>query len=260
MPIIQDADRTYFPAYPPPGNTAIAKYVDLTKLLSMMVNGSLFFSRLDMLEDVFEGTTPKLNERERVKRLQALGQIISPPLTEDQIVENVRAQYELEGKVRCVTCVNCWNKYEGESAALWKIYSDFGKGIMIKSSVERLTRALEKEELPIHLSEIKYIDYASEIMPDGNVVYPIIHKQKAYNFENEIRAFCILDTDENWEYPWDQEKMKSGKYLKVNVSKLIEYIVIGPFAPIWFADLISDLLQKLDFKFPVMRSKLGNRE
>jgi hypothetical protein len=49
------------------------------------------------------------------------------PLTDDEIVIKVEEQYEFEKKLKAISCVNCWNKKETESAALWKIYPTLAK-------------------------------------------------------------------------------------------------------------------------------------
>lgn len=57
MPVIYDTT----PIIRVSKDTAIAKYLDLTKFLSLLIKESLFFCRLDKLEDQFEGATAKKN-------------------------------------------------------------------------------------------------------------------------------------------------------------------------------------------------------
>ena len=154
----------------PPRETVLVKYLDLTKFLSLLYKRSLFFCRLDKLEDQFEGTTAKRNYEWRIDSWKSFRQmgLSKVPLTDDEIVIKVEEQYEFEKKLKAISCVNCWNKKETESAALWKIYSDFGKGILIKSSVLNIENALQVTPEEIRISAIKYIDYENELMPDGN--------------------------------------------------------------------------------------------
>src|SRR5690606_8123294 len=129
----------------PESNYSIAKYMDFTKFTSLLSTKSLFFCRVDKLEDHFEGTTSKLNYDRRVKyhQNQHLRSTKIPRLTEEQVIEEVKKDYETDNKMKALRCVSCWNKINKESAALWKIYSDFHKGIMIKSNIDNLNSAFD---------------------------------------------------------------------------------------------------------------------
>ncbi len=134
------------PTHYPKGNYSIVKYLDLTKFLSLLSRNELFFCRIDKLEDQFEGRLPKPNYDLRVqyqKELRDSG-FFTVEMPDDKIYESVEKSYKFNEKIRSLTCVNCWNKKADESAALWKIYSDFNKGIMIKSSISNLVKAFEK--------------------------------------------------------------------------------------------------------------------
>ncbi len=66
MPIIK---RTEFsqPLFYPERDYTVVKYVDLLKFVSILQRRSLFFCRLDKLEDQFEGTTAKANYQLRLQ-------------------------------------------------------------------------------------------------------------------------------------------------------------------------------------------------
>ena len=178
------------------------------------------------------------------------------PLTDDEIVIKVEEQYEFEKKLKAISCVNCWNKKETESAALWKIYSDFGKGILIKSSVLNIENALQVTPEEIRISAIKYIDYENELMPDGNSTFPLIHKNDAYSQENEVRLIYQIIPEIGWDYDWTKEENQNGKYIKVDLNLLIDEIIIGPFSPSWLYEMIADLIRKYNIDKPIKKSKL----
>ena len=139
MPVIKPTKHTA-PVIYPKSNYPIAKYLDLTKFTSLLSTRSVFFCRLDKLEDHFEGTTskPNLERRKELYRTQHFRSSKFKKLTEEEIEGNVKEHYEADERIKALKCVCCWNKYESESAALWKIYSDFHKGIMIKSNIDKL--------------------------------------------------------------------------------------------------------------------------
>ncbi len=224
--------------------------MDLGKFISMLTNNSLFFCRLDKLEDQFEGTTSRRNFDLRVQYYKQLRDIpfYEEPPSDEEILKMVGQTYTLQEKLKHLTCINCWNKYDQESAALWKIYSDFGKGIMIKTCVENLINSLEVEEKEIHLSKVKYIDFENELMQDGATSYPIIHKHNSYSYEEEIRMFLEVKGDSNWTYDWKQEEVEEGKYCKVDLNKLIIEIIIGPFSQKWLFNSVVEILKRFNIK------------
>jgi hypothetical protein len=185
MPIIKDST----PIFQPKTDKVIVKYLDITKLLSLLQRKKMFFCRLDKLEDQFEGTTPQTNFSSRVKWYQEMRETsyFENSLSNERINQLVEKQYNAEQWRKQFYCVNCWNAGGNESACLWKIYSDSGKGILIKSSVEKLTKSFASTNEKLYLSEIQYLDYDKESMMDGNAFFPIIHKHKAYSYEDEIR-------------------------------------------------------------------------
>jgi hypothetical protein len=253
MPIIKDTA----PVFSSDEKTLISKYIDLTKFLSLLSTKALFFCRLDKLEDQFEGTTAKKNFDLRIQWYKQTNHYMQTPLNNEQILQQVEEMYEYEKKVKEVNCVCCWNKADNESAALWKIYSDFGKGIMIKSSVKNLVKSFENTPESIRLSAIKYLDYENELMLDGNSMYPITHKQIAYKYEEEIRLIYEVDFPQIGKtYDWNKEEIKEGKLLKVDLENLIDEIIIGPYSPHWMINLVSDLAKKYGLEKPVTKSKL----
>lgn len=258
MPIIKPTKQTA-PVFFPEDNYQVAKYMDLTKFASLLSLKSLFFCRLDKLEDHFEGTTSKPNFERRKKLYETL-HFRSPKLrklSKEEIEKNVKEHYEADEKVKALKCVCCWNKFDSESAALWKIYSDFHKGILIKSNTNKIITAFENTKEELSLSEIKYIDYNNDYMPDGNTMYPVIHKHKAYTFEEELRLIYTVKFGVGLNYDWTKEKINEGKYIKVDLNELIDEIVVSPYAAEWYIELIQDMCNKFDLKIKINKSELA---
>jgi hypothetical protein len=250
MPILRDSAPVFFPK----DNVKLSKYFDFLKFLSLLSSRSLFFCRLDKLEDQFEGMTAKQNLQLRINWHKKTNW---NNLSEEQIKEQVNDMYAYDHKVKEFTCVCCWNKAENESAALWKIYSDLGKGIMIRTSVKNLIASLENTREQIRMSEIRYIDYEKQAMPDGNTMFPLIHKQLFYKYEEEVRLIYEVDFPQiGKKFEWENEPIMEGRLLKTNLAILIEEIVIGPYSPKWSKELLSDLLKKYELEIAITKSKL----
>lgn len=258
MPVILRNNHTA-PVFYPESNYQIAKYLDLTKFASLLSIKSLFFCRLDKLEDHFEGTTSKPNF-ERRKELYKNQHSLSfkfKELTDEEVDLEVEKRYKKDDKYKALNCVCCWNKFTSESAALWKIYSDFRKGIMIKSSINKLKVSFHNTNEELSLSEIEYIDYNNDYMPDGNSMYPVIHKHKAYTFEEELRLIYSVESEPGLTYNWNKEKIMKGKYIKVDVNELIDEIVVSPYAPDWFFELVEDLCYRFELNAKIKKSEFA---
>ena len=240
MPVERFSDTS--PRFFEPEETVeLARYVDITKFLSLLKDEQLFFCRLDNQEDKFEGTFPKISKKEFgdfYRNLSDTG-FFNNPMTEEEIEKEINEDFEFRKKLKALYCVNCWNEFKGESYALWKIYSDLNQGIMIKSSFKRIINALKESKEKVYCSKVKYIDYDTDSIDIGNTMSPVVHKHKAYSYENEIRLIHEVSN-----IGWENEKYKNGIKVNVNLVKLIDEIVISPFPPEWFSDLIRDIRGK----------------
>ena len=134
--------------FEPEESLMLARYIDITKFLSLLKDEQLFFCRLDKLEDKFEGTLPKISRKkfgDFYRHLSVTG-FFKNPMTEEKIEKKINEDFEFREKLKALNCVNCWNEFNGESYALWKVYSDLNQGIMIKSSFGRIINALKESE------------------------------------------------------------------------------------------------------------------
>jgi len=112
------------PSFPTPAdpNVAIWRYQDFTKFVSMLEHRALFFYRVDLLDDPFEGSYSRVNER----LLQALQEKTGIP------ARTFRTLREFYRWVRQWTVVNCWHVNEQESAAMWRLYAKSDGAVAIR--------------------------------------------------------------------------------------------------------------------------------
>lgn len=244
MPIIEPTEKAA-PVFSPKENYTLAKYLDITKFLSLLQTKTLFFCRLDKFEDKYEGTLPERNKEHYKLWMESILQNLNPDqkVSLEDLEEKLLSYLEMSDKFKSLNCISCWNKLENESYALWKIYSNVNQGIMIKSSVERLKKAFSDTREEIQLSEIKYINHKVDKIQSGNMNFPLIHKNIAYHYEDEIRLIHTLKFKNGFTYDWHKEKNPNGKNLQVNVEDLIEEIVISPFAEKWFYDVVKNVMK-----------------
>ncbi len=262
MPIFKETDspRVFYPET----DYIVAKYFDLSKYISLLQRNSLFFCRLDELEDKFEGISPKLNFTKRVEWYKHRRDVVKDfdsAKTDEDIELQVKAESDYELSTRPNVCINCWNRYDVESAALWKIYTENGKGVMIKSTISKLHQALNSSSEALWISEIDYITRNEDLIPDYNAIFPVIHKSKAYQYETEVRLIYELLFNNKISLPhetfnWKAEEIEKGLFVPVDLDILIDEIVVSPFSPN-LKSIIMNLTSKYGLSKNVINSELS---
>jgi len=260
MPI-EEPSNTTAPVFFPNSNYSIARYLDLAKFLSLIQTKKIFFNKLSNFEDRYEGTLPELSYIELENWYRKL--FSSHPVyknkedfnIEEEIKKDILEHRMTDEKSKHLICVSCWNKLDSESYALWKIYANLNQGIMIKSNINRLISAFQDSEEIIQLSEIKYINFQKDKIDFSNANYRIIHKNKPYNYENEIRLIHQVKPKSGFDYDWTKEENQNGKYINIDLKSLIEEIVISPFSPNWFFDIVNDIVDKYELSKKVRHSE-----
>jgi len=206
-------------------DTIIWRYMSFGKLVAMIANEELHFSRLDQHEDSWEGFMP---------RNWDVG----------------KSRY-----VRFTKYINCWHMNDGESDAMWKCYGNpYGETVAIKTTVGKLTRALEKSPIHIFIGEI---DYAESESSTTNLYTPVLCKRNAFKHEQELRLCVSSDSCDN---PPDFSPViqqadalgcqitetellkaagKKGLCVAVDLSQLVEEIVLCPNRKPWLKEAVE---------------------
>ena len=96
---------TEHPCFVQPDNKEIKIWRDInfTKLVSMLVSGSLYFTRSDRFDDPFEGSYPKQNVNLLYRSLEA-----SPSGERDEAVRFIPQLRRARVDARKRICINCW--------------------------------------------------------------------------------------------------------------------------------------------------------
>jgi hypothetical protein len=252
----------HFVKGPDDPTATIWRYMDFTRLVSMLDSRSLWFSSAHLLGDPFEGSTPTLQAGVIRQQLSELG--------DTQAADTMSWFRE---KWTRATFVNCWNLSHIESAALWGLYVPATGGVAIRSTYDRLKQAIdlgppqpddagpENPDLTprINIGCVNYLDWHSEGIPQGFTQAPYCYKRMSFAFENEIRAVFqqppIRDLPTGG-FDWELE-MPAGVKIAADLDLLIERIHISPVAPQWFGELVSDVCKRYDVTAPVAQSSLA---
>ena len=212
--------------------TAVWKYLDLSKFLDMLLSDQLFMSRSDKFEDQYEGTFSEPTFEE-IKKIAA---------NNPKFLDYYKSHRE---KV----VISSWHANEYESFAMWQIFTKNNEGLAIQSTIGRLKEALKPEKhYEQYIGEVNYIDYKKDFIPFDDTFFPFLFKRKSFQYEREIRIISDVSST--------NLTIDNGLKIGVNLNQLIEKIYIHPKSENWYKKLVIELVEKLGFNFTIEKSDL----
>jgi hypothetical protein len=220
--------------------------MDFTKLLSLLENRQLFFTRADQFEDPYEGSY----SRAGVELLR------DPNMNDGFPINAVDKVIAGMDKMRKKIFISCWYVSEHESAAMWKLHLQSCEGVAIRSDHNSLTEVLNKSSIMARTTLVKYIDYDRTPIPFRNGFFPFVYKRMSFSHENELRIII-----------WSQENVNQSQIdsdaTSVNINiipeELIKAVNVSPMAPKWFGRLVEQVLRRYGITCPIELSGLYDR-
>lgn len=235
------AKEHYVFTAPDDPHITIWRYMDFTKFVSMLENKGLYFSRSDKLGDPFEGSFSKENGRLR------------PEVYSDIPPNSLDIVYKLCENMRKFTYINCWHMNDFESAAMWKLYSKTNEAIAIKSGYQQLNECLDDESF---LGIVHYEDYDNTWIPEGNTLYPYVHKRLSFSHEQELRAVIQKTPNNQMHLDIPPNQLITGVWKTVEIINLVNEIYVAPTSPSWFKILVEKILKRYGIAIKVNQSSL----
>jgi hypothetical protein len=226
--------------------TKLWRYLTFEKFAWLLEKSRLWHTRLDCLNDPFEGSFTKAYVRKRnVGGLPLCQQTGLTPEQEKEV--NTSTPYG--------NFAVCWHESSHETAAMWKLYCSEHAGVAIVSTPQRLKDAVDLTPYTNGvISPVEYMDFEKDDMYLllGRHAHPAFSKRKSFEHEREVRALIQY---------WDHSKMntsftvnqlteifKSGNPRGISamadLSKLVEEIYISPLAPNYFVDVVKSLAER----------------
>jgi hypothetical protein len=216
-------------------DSAIWRYINLTKFLDLIRTSELYFARADKLNDPFEGSWPL----GAIKRRRA------------RYVDSEKTFEWLSRGFLSGSYLNCWHMSEYESAAMWNLYLNASEGIAIRSTCKRFIDALRLSTENVYIAEVRYIDYRTDDFEQelqDNSLTPLVYKRRSFEHEKELRAIiCRAFTN---------DESEDGMRIIADVPRLIESVYVSPNAPSWFKPIVEDIVFRFNQKFQVHQSEL----
>ena len=244
------------PTFIPPDNKEqlIWRYIDFTKFVDLLSTQELYFTRVDKLEDIFEGsnTIPTVENREAYfKYMVEIGE-----MTQEGAEKTKKILDKYHEEQRQHYAVNCWHMNNYESAAMWSLYAKEDAGIAIRSTYERLKNAFNESPIVLHIGKINYVDFFKDLTSWGIGFIPILLKGKSFEHEKELRAVIWSWEEQNKKYC---EPFDFGIRVKINLDVLVESVFIAPHTQKWIRNLIESMMDKFEFCKPLHYSCLEGK-
>jgi hypothetical protein len=190
-------------------NSKVWRYLSFPKFISLLYKEALWFSVAESFDDPYDGSflekdqkkisaierlVDRLDERDVQYFYNALRELGGDEAVEDHkrwrsIVHSV---VNINQKLRAAIGLNCWHRNPGESATMWKLYSDMLDGVVVQSTYGALRKVAEENGLL--LKEVKYDDQAIKgfNIADLSLVDHFFIKRRGFRCEREIRLACSL--------------------------------------------------------------------
>jgi len=244
-------------AFTPPQNedAVIWRYMELEKLLSLIDREALFFTKASKFEDPYEGSIPKFNEKTRREHyFSDERKNYESDEMYDWHIEGMSRALRFYDSQRDSVLINSWHLSEIESASMWSSYASSNKGIAIRSTYKRLCESFAKNtEDKILIGCVQYLDYDKEWMDELNLYNPFLTKRLSFESEKEIRAITHKMAHEQTP---DYKLLENGKYVSVDLDRLIDCIYIDPKSSDPLIDATESVLRKYMIQKPVIKSEL----
>jgi len=225
--------RLQHPCFTQPGNVSIRvwRYMDLPKFIWLLKKKQLYMSRLDKLDDLYEGSlTPKTIEG------------INLFLRRHGANEGLSQMSNIYRQNQSTTFVCCWHANEQESEAMWRLYCGQANGVAIQTTYRHLVSAIEKE-YEMYVGCVKYIDYEQDWFPSANAFHPVMHKRIAFEHESEVRFVTSPS----------KRPAPEARYLAWDNDAWLEHVFVDPYAPEYFFEAVESVIDALA---PYLKSRL----
>ncbi|MBP6301949.1 MAG: hypothetical protein KBB37_06680 [Bacteroidia bacterium] len=242
------------PVFIAPENIEIKvwRYMDFTKMISLIDTRRLFFTRADLFSDPFEGSYPKINVEARNFVPQEI-----PEEESENYLEAMKKMGNTNKHWPRYTAISCWHMNEYESAAMWSLYLKSDEGIAVQSTYKKLKKSIIDDN-KVYLGIVKYIDYEKDYIDAGNLFGPFVHKRKSFEHERELRGVLMKWPKSTNGIDFQEETIAGGVPIKVDIEELIEKIYVAPNAPRWFVDLVKTAIKRYGYNIEVIHSELSN--
>lgn len=247
------------------------RYMPFSKFISLLTYGALWFPKLNILQDKYEGTMPPLVKEMMDQKHNSMKEGFHPSLHrqfDEMASRNVEDSREL-------IVANSWFLSESESQAMWEEYGDGRDSVAIKSTIGRLTKniALPNDAHISHIGRVKYVDFnnheMSQYEANQGIERAFLKDEDNFQHEEELRIAtmnfktinCIRPDGERYTQQQVEGKGMNnfdcpGLYIMINFPELVSSIVVHPESESWLLPTIKRVMKLSNLNVPVAFSEL----
>ncbi len=231
LELVPDADPR--PAFDHSDPHPIWRYTGFPKLISLLATQTLWFPAASSLEDPFEGASLDADVARR----------------SSSSVDEVAATEAAFRTLRHWAAVSCWYLSEIESDAMWRLYGSATEAVAVRTSTlklkDELTRhtesvAPEQGPLAFVMGPVSYVDFrTTELVSYGtDPLGRYFLKRRAFEAEREYRVAVLMPA---LYQGIEQDTLPDvpGVTVPIRPAELIDEVVVSPFAPRWFRDVVD---------------------
>lgn len=192
----------------------IWRYMRLSRFVEMLETKNIHFASANQFDDSFEGAVA----------VQPYDFPVDPRYSEMDPFEKAFAE------LKRLTKISCWHIEEHESAAMWQLYADRGKGVAIVSTPARIDSSLTPYRIKPEYGEedlwggnVNYLDLMQERLQVG-MMERFYFKHNAFSWEREFRCAISLRVGEEF----GVQVPEHGIFVQANLLELVKEVHIGP--------------------------------
>jgi len=250
------------------------RYMPFSEFISLMTYQALWFTKLNILQDEYEGMIPPTTKNLMDKENQKWKAQFNTPEFRRQI-DNWSSENENSGRELLVA--NCWFLGETESERMWAEYGGSNEAVAIKSTIRRLIEnvLVPRDDHVSHIGLVSYIDHAKHEMSryEANQAHEraFFKDKQRFSHEREIRIVTMNFKTTNCASmegkPYTPEEVAGknmnnfenpGLYVGVVLKQLFTEVVVCPGAKGWFANLVKRIIELSGLNAKVSSSRLNH--
>ena len=234
----------------------VFRYLTMPKFLSVFSLQALWFSKLNKLNDRYEGAYPDqilVDIKEYLRK--ATGQTNLP----DSRIDGGRE----------MNCVSCWFLGSEESEKMWVEYVGTSEGVVIQSTVRKLIQNVYTMFEDTYIGKVRYVDFDKKDVDRSYRHHKAFYKDaKMYSHESELRIVtpcfkhprCVKSNGQLYTIEECSGKNMNafelpGLNIRIEFSRLIEKIILAPGASRKLEQDLRGLFAINNLMIPIERSK-----
>ncbi|GAF48832.1 DUF2971 domain-containing protein [Rhodococcus wratislaviensis] len=227
----------------------IWRYMDFPKFLDLLTTSQLAMPIASMMEDPYEGDIGTATAARRWKSQKDLG---APSYW---LVADQNRQRRTAARLRDCTYISCWNAFEHESAAMWKIYGSDG-GIAITSTWGRLQESLSTD-MTVFGGRVHYLDYEQDPIETATHTDDFFFKRSSFDFEKEVRIISHANGSDDYlagtsnDVTWERVAK-----IDLDLNVLVDQIYINPTLGGWVRESVERVIEQFGHQWDVVQSRL----